>query len=90
MSRGGPWPSFRPGPAPQHRPSAAGPDSAPRLPPPVSPTRPAGPDDARLQAAGRSLGQIAENLNDQEHKTRREKRWSKSQVKRVLDRGRPA
>ena len=39
---------------------------------------------------GRSLGQIAEDLNDQGHKTRRERRWSKTQVKRVLDRVRPA
>ena len=43
-----------------------------------------------LQAAGRSLGQIAADLNDQGHKTRRERRWSKTQVKRVLDRVRSA
>ena len=43
-----------------------------------------------LQAAGRSLAQIAEDLNDQGHKTRREKRWSKTRVRRVLDRVRPA
>jgi hypothetical protein len=43
-----------------------------------------------FQAAGRSLAQIADDLNDQGHKTRRERRWSKTQVKRVLDRVRPA
>jgi hypothetical protein len=43
-----------------------------------------------LQAAGRSLRQIAEALNAQDHKTRRGKSWSKTQVKRVLDRIRPA
>ena len=43
-----------------------------------------------LQAAGRSLREIAEALNAQDHKTRREKAWSKTQVKRVLDRVRPA
>jgi DNA invertase Pin-like site-specific DNA recombinase len=43
-----------------------------------------------LQAAGKSLHQIAEALNAQDHKTRREKAWSKTQVKRVLDRVRPA
>lgn len=44
------------------------------------------PTMLELRAAGRSLGQIAEDLNDQGHKTRREKRWSKTQVRRVLDR----
>jgi len=48
------------------------------------------PTMLELQAAGRSLAQIAENLNDQGHKTRRDKRWSKTQVRRVLDRVRPA
>ena len=48
------------------------------------------PTMLELQAAGRSLAQIAADLNDQGHKTRREKRWSKTQVKRVLDRVRPA
>ena len=48
------------------------------------------PTMLELQAAGRSLGQIAADLNDQGHKTRRESRWSKTQVKRVLDRVRPA
>jgi hypothetical protein len=43
-----------------------------------------------LHAAGRSLAQIAEDLNDQGHKTRRDRRWSKTQVKRVLDRVRTA
>jgi hypothetical protein len=43
-----------------------------------------------LRAAGRSLAQVAEDLNDQGHKTRREKRWSKTQVRRVLDRVRTA
>jgi DNA invertase Pin-like site-specific DNA recombinase len=48
------------------------------------------PTMLELQAAGRSLAQIAADLNDQGHKTRRERRWSKTQVKRVLDRVRPA
>lgn len=48
------------------------------------------PTMLELQAAGRSLAQIAADLNVQGHKTRREKRWSKTQVKRVLDRVRPA
>jgi DNA invertase Pin-like site-specific DNA recombinase len=39
-----------------------------------------------LQAAGRSLREIAEALNAQEHGTRRGKLWNKTQVKRVLDR----
>ena len=43
-----------------------------------------------LRAAGRSLAEIAADLNDQGHRTRREKCWSKTQVKRVLDRVRPA
>jgi hypothetical protein len=47
------------------------------------------PTMLELPAAGRSLAQIAEDLNDQGHRTRREKRWSKTQVRRVLDRGRP-
>jgi hypothetical protein len=44
------------------------------------------PTMLELQAAGRSLAQIAADLNDQGHKTRRDRRWSKTQVKRVLDR----
>ncbi len=44
------------------------------------------PTMLELQAAGRSLAQIAEDLNDQGHKTRRDRRWSKTQVRRVLDR----
>jgi Recombinase len=48
------------------------------------------PTMLELQAAGRSLAQIAADLNDQGHKTRRERRWSKTRVKRVLDRVRPA
>lgn len=48
------------------------------------------PTMLELQAAGRSLSQIAADLNDQGHTTRREKRWSKTQVKRVLDRLRSA
>jgi DNA invertase Pin-like site-specific DNA recombinase len=43
-----------------------------------------------LQAAGKSLREIAAALNAQDHKTRREKNWGKTQVKRVLDRVRPA
>jgi Recombinase len=38
------------------------------------------PTMLELQAAGRSLSQIAEDLNDQGHKTRRERRWSKTRV----------
>jgi hypothetical protein len=48
------------------------------------------PTMLELQAAGRSLSQIADDLNDQGHKTRRDKRWSKTQVRRILDRARPA
>jgi hypothetical protein len=48
------------------------------------------PTMLELQAAGRSLARIAAVLNDQGHKTRRERRWSKSRVKRVLDRVRTA
>ena len=44
------------------------------------------PTMLELQAAGRSLAQIAADLNDQGHKARRARRWSKTQVKRVLDR----
>jgi Recombinase len=39
-----------------------------------------------MQADGASLRQIAEALNGQDHQTRRGKGWSKTQVKRVLDR----
>lgn len=48
------------------------------------------PTMLELRAAGRSLARIAADLNDQGHRTRREKRWSKTQIKRVLDRVRPA
>jgi DNA invertase Pin-like site-specific DNA recombinase len=43
-----------------------------------------------LDAAGRSLAEIAADLNAQQHQTRRGKAWSKTQVKRVLDRLRRA
>ena len=43
-----------------------------------------------LQAAGKSLPEIAAALNAQGHTTRRAKPWNKTQVKRVLDRTRPA
>ncbi len=43
-----------------------------------------------LRAAGRSLAGIAEDLNAEGHATRRGKPWNKTQVKRVLDRARPA
>jgi Resolvase, N terminal domain/Recombinase len=43
-----------------------------------------------LQAAGRSLAGIAADLNAEGHATRRGKPWNKTQVKRVLDRGRPS
>jgi Recombinase len=43
-----------------------------------------------LQATGKSLREIAEALNAQEHGTRRGKAWSKTQVQRVHDRARPA
>lgn len=39
-----------------------------------------------LQAAGRSLAGIASDLNAEGHATRRGRPWSKTQVKRVLDR----
>jgi len=44
------------------------------------------PTMLELRAAGRSLAEIAADLNDQGHKTRRDRCWSKTQVKRVLDR----
>ena len=43
-----------------------------------------------LQATGRSLAGIAADLNAEGHTTRRGKPWNKTQVKRVLDRVRPA
>ena len=43
-----------------------------------------------LRDAGRSLAGIAEDLNAEGHATRRGKPWNKTQVKRVLDRVRPA
>jgi DNA invertase Pin-like site-specific DNA recombinase len=43
-----------------------------------------------LQAAGRSLAGIADDLNAEGHTTRRGKSWNKTQIKRVLDRSRPA
>ena len=43
-----------------------------------------------LRAAGRSLAGIAADLNAEGHATRRGKPWNKTQVKRVLDRARPA
>jgi len=39
-----------------------------------------------LRAAGRSLQQIADELNEQGHTTRRGKPWSRMQVMRVLER----
>jgi hypothetical protein len=44
------------------------------------------PTMLELRAAGRSLAQVAADLNDQGHETRREKHWSKTQVRRMLDR----
>jgi hypothetical protein len=43
-----------------------------------------------LQAAGKWLRSIAAAPNGQDQKTRREKAWSKTQIKRFLDRLRPA
>jgi hypothetical protein len=41
-----------------------------------------------LRKKGESLAAIAQHLNDTGHRTRRGRAWSKTQVKRVLDRAR--
>jgi hypothetical protein len=43
-----------------------------------------------MKAQGASLGRIAAQLNAEGYVTRRGKSWSPTQVKRVLDRIRPA